>query len=370
MADLANYVNPAHRAPGCTIRVLGMAPDASLVGPGVFPAGGFAFNSSILEALDYAVTHDRVDVINESFGSNQFPDTNDDPTAVFNEELVKAGIVVTASSGDAGDNNTIGSPASSPGIISVGGSTMFRSYAQTTGSGFQLSNGQYRGNSISALSSSGFTQPGRTIDPRLRVTSAWALCSTDVDIYQELLRQQGRAVPDPAVRRHQPVGAADRRGRAAWSSRRTGTATGASPTADLVRRLLTSNSPTTSACRPRCRVPACSTRWPRWKAARSVRQGPARPTANWWPAPTSSTCPPGPAARRPRTQVTNVGSRPQVVQSSVRTTTKRAGCDVRSVQFDRDSLPTFIDGFGITRTFTTTTFSVPRGGDHLAASIA
>ena len=38
--------------------------------------------------------------------------------------------------------------------------------------------------------------------------------------------------------------------------------------------------------------------------------------------------------------------------------------------FDRDSLPTFVDSFGITRTFTKTTFSVPRGGDHLAASIA
>ena len=68
--------------------------------------------------------------------------------------------MITASSGDAGDFNTIGSPASSPGIISAGGTTMFRSYAQTTGSGFQLSNGKYRSNAISALSSAGFTQPG------------------------------------------------------------------------------------------------------------------------------------------------------------------------------------------------------------------
>ena len=42
----------------------------------------------------------------------------------------------------------------------------------------------------------------------------------------------------------------------------------------------------------------------------------------------------------------------------------------KSVPFNRDSLPTFVDGFGTTRTFTETTFSVPRGGDHLAASIA
>jgi hypothetical protein len=172
----------------------------------VFPAGGFAFNSSILEALDYAVTHDHVDVINESFGSNQFPDTGDDPTALFNEQLVRAGIVITASSGDAGDNNTIGSPASSPGIISVGGTTMFRSYAQTTGSGFQLGKGQYRSNAISALSSGGFTQPGRTIDLVAPGDLGWALCSTDVDIYQKCFttrtsRRRSSSSAAPASRR-------------------------------------------------------------------------------------------------------------------------------------------------------------------------
>ena len=51
-------------------------------------------------------------------------------------------------------------------------------------------------------------------------------------------------------------------------------------------------------------------------------------------------------------QVTNVGSRPQVVQSSIRTTTKVLATSSKSVPFDRDSLPTFVDAFGITRTFT------------------
>ena len=47
--DLSAFVNPSHPLPpGCNIRVLGMAPGASLVGLKVFPIGGFAFNSTIL----------------------------------------------------------------------------------------------------------------------------------------------------------------------------------------------------------------------------------------------------------------------------------------------------------------------------------
>jgi len=369
--DLSNFVNPAHPLPaGCTIRVLGMAPDASLVGLKVFPAGGFAFNSSILEALDYAVTHDHVDVINESFGSNQFPDTNDDPTAVFNEELVRAGIVVTASSGDAGDNNTIGSPASSPGIISAGGTTMFRSYAQTTGSGFQLSNGKYRSNAISSLSSSGFTQPGRTIDLVAPGDLGWALCSTDVDIYQNCFDNKGAPSPIQqfgGTSQSSPLtaGAAALVIQAYRDSHH-----GASPTAELVRRLLTSTSddlglPTTLQGAGLLDSLAAV------KAARAVHGG-SRPADGELVASANQlnlSAAAGGAATA-RVQVTNVGSRAQVVKSSIRTTTKVLATSSKSVPFNRDSLPTFVDGFGTTRTFTETTFSVPRGGDHLAASIA
>lgn len=369
--DLADYVNPAHPLPpGCTIRVLGMAPGAELVGLKIFPAGGFAFNSSVLEALDYAVTHDHVDVINESFGSNQFPDTNDDPTAVFNEELVRAGIVITASSGDAGDFNTIGSPASSPGVISTGGTTMFRSYAQTTGNGFQLSNGKYRSNAISALSSGGFTQPGRTIDLVAPGDLGWALCSTDVDIYQNCFDNKDEPSPIQqfgGTSQSAPLtaGAAALVIQAYRDSHH-----GASPSADLVRRLLTSTSedlglPTTLQGAGLLDSLAAV------KAARSIRGG-SHPADGELVAGVNqlnlSARAGGSATARVR--VTNVGSRPQVVRSSIRSTTKVLAATTRAVPFDWSSLPTFIDAFGITRTFTKTTFAVPRGGDHLAASIA
>jgi hypothetical protein len=369
--DLANYVNPAHPLPpGCTIRVLGMAPGASLVGLKVFPAGGFAFNSSILEALDWAVTHDHADVVSESFGSNQFPDTTDDPTALFNEQLVRAGVTVLASSGDAGDNNTIGSPASTPGVISVGGSTIFRSYAQTTGNGFQLGNGKYRSNAISALSSSGFTQPGRTIDLLAPGDLGWALCSTNTDVYLDCTDNKGDPSPIQqfgGTSQSAPLtaGAAALVIQAYRDSHH-----GASPTASLVRRLLTSTSDDLglpSSMQGAGLLDSAAA----VKAARAVRGG-ARPADGELVASVNQlnlTAKSGGVATA-RVQVTNVGSRPQVVRAAVRSTTKVLANVSKSVPFDRDSLPTFVDAFGTTRTFTKTTFSVPKGGDHLSASIA
>ena len=101
-------------------------------------------------------------MLNESFGGNPFPDTSTDPITLADNAAVAAGVTVVTSSGDAGINGTVGSPGSADdGIITVGGTTMFRSYLQTTSAGIQLSNGTYVGNNISGLSSGGTTTKGR-----------------------------------------------------------------------------------------------------------------------------------------------------------------------------------------------------------------
>jgi hypothetical protein len=175
--DLSDFVNPAYPLPpGCNIRILGVAPDASIV---AIKAGGeFLTNSSILQSIDYAVRVDHVDVINESFGLNQFPDdSNRNTIKLFNDAAVAAGVTVTESTGDAGVTGTIGSDSQDPKVISVAASTDSQLYAQTGYAGARaFGNGHWVDDNISALSSSGITNYGRTPDLVAPGEADWASC--------------------------------------------------------------------------------------------------------------------------------------------------------------------------------------------------
>jgi len=70
--DVSNYsALPLNQQ--CYIKIEGVAPGANLVGLDIFGAEDAGFNSSFIQAIDYAVS-DHVNVLNESLGNNYYPD--------------------------------------------------------------------------------------------------------------------------------------------------------------------------------------------------------------------------------------------------------------------------------------------------------
>jgi subtilisin family serine protease len=175
--DAASSFGPRPLSVPCRVRILGVAPGASLVALEVASQTS-AVLSEVLEAVDYAVTVDHVNIINESLGVNPFPDTASlNVMKMANDAAVRAGVTVTVAPGNAGPTDGIGSPASDPKVISVGASTTYRSYAQA---GVMPPGAKgWLDDNIAAFSSGGFEQENRTNDVVAPGDTNWAPCTPD-----------------------------------------------------------------------------------------------------------------------------------------------------------------------------------------------
>ena len=180
--DLSNYVNKAHPLPaGCNIKIEGIAPGASLAELDAFGNDQAVFNSEIIQAIQYAVTVDHVNVLVEPFGGTPVPNTQDDPSALADQAAIAAGVVVVAPTGDNGDTRSdINSPGGVAGVIEVGATTAFQTYRQTDQNGPTLGTSGWESDNISADSTTGINEYNpHTMDVVAPGDTVWGLCSTD-----------------------------------------------------------------------------------------------------------------------------------------------------------------------------------------------
>lgn len=374
--DLSGYVNPAHPLPpGCNIHIRGMAPGAALVGLKVFSSFGLTTTSDFVQAIEYAVATDNVDVINESFGGAPFPDNDDDPISLANSAAVSAGVTVVVSTGDAGTAGTVESPSSDTDVIAVGGTTQYRLYAQTTMGGFQLGGGGFIDNNISPLSSGGFAQTkARTVDVVAPADLGWALCSTDLVGFTACGDSLHGTNPAPI----QAFGGTSEStpltsGEAALVIQAyRSTHHGADPKPALVKRIIMSTATDLGA--PAFEQGAgLINALAAVEAALSVDDGNGHPKGHGQGVVTQ------PAAVRvtdaPRTPestqitVTNTGTTVQHLAPTLQMLAAPFASDTLNLTLNAATAATYINASGDTRAFLIQAFTVPAGAAHLDAAI-
>ncbi len=124
MDDFGHGTHVAGIAAGGGPGVPGVAPGVSLMAFKVLDAQGFGRASDIIAAIERALdpdqnpdTDDAVDVINLSLGAEGNPD---DPVSEAVDNAVAAGVVCVVAAGNEGGYQSIGSPGTARGALTVG----------------------------------------------------------------------------------------------------------------------------------------------------------------------------------------------------------------------------------------------------------
>jgi hypothetical protein len=358
----------------CDIRIEGVAPGVSLVGLDVFGSDAAAvYSAAFLEAIDYGVTHDHVNVMNESFGSNPFPDVATlDAIKAANDAAVAAGVTVTVSSGDSGVTNTIGSPATDPAVISAGASTTYRADAQDGYGGTRFAGVKgWLNNNISSFSSGGVSEAGTTVDVVAPGELNWLPCSADTLMYADCTSYAGKPTAFQATggtSESAPVTA----GVAALvvQAYREGHG-GRTPSPAVVKQIITSTAVPIDAPADQ-QGSGLVDAYKAVLSARSYAQTSAKSSGTTLltsPSQLDVAAPPGTTESLSET-VTNNGSAPQTVAARTQSIGAYSSVKTATVTLSSATSSQAVDWSGAKDNIDKVTFSVPAGKDRLNASIA
>jgi hypothetical protein len=364
--DLSQFVNPAHPLPaGCNITVRGVSPGASLYAMKVFGNENSAYNSVILQGLDWALTVDHVDVLSESFGGYPIPDSTQDLTRDFNEQAVADGATVVESTGDSGTEASPSSASSDPSVIGAGASTTFQNYAQGTQYGYQLGKGGWESNNISSIESAGITQGGRALDLVAPGEANWSLCSPNAAIYLGCTDYAGNPTDLESFGGTSEAAPLIAGGAALVIEAYRNTHHGQTPSPALVKQFLTStasdlNAPSDEEGAGELNTLAAV------QAAEAYNHPNNAVGKNLLVGPTQLDLEGNAGSQFSHAvQVTNLGATTQSVSAHVRELNKQLSDTTGSVNLQDGSSPTFVDQFGDTVPYEQITFHVPAGADRL-----
>ena len=356
----------------CNIRIEGVAPGASLVALSIFGRADAGLNSSFLQAIDYAVTVDHVNVLNESLGSNYYPDDEAslDLIKAANDAAVAAGTTVTVSSGDAGVRSTIGTPSTDPEVIGAGATTTYRIDLQDGYGGAQFPGIKgYLNNNISSLSSGGFEQDGRTVDIVAPGELNWALCSKNTRMYSDCTDYNGQGtsfLPFGGTSESSPLTA----GVAALVIQAyEKTHGGTTPSPQVVKQIIVSTSDDIGSPAEQQGAGLIDA-YKTVLAAESY--GPATSTGDTLlksAGQLNAVGQPGTPESLTDT-ITNKGSSKQTISLSTRTIGAGTTVKTATVTLSDATSPKTTDGLGVPCNYQTVTFQVPAGQDRLDVSLA
>jgi hypothetical protein len=373
--DLSKFANPANAGKlpvGCNIKLIGVAPGASLVAMKAFGNSNFTFTSNLIQGMSWAVAVDHVNVLNESFGGQPLPASTQDVIAQFNRLAVAAGTFVSTSTGDQGTANTIGSPSddtiNNPGAIAAGATTQWQGVFQTLRGGTQLSSGSWINNNIAEFSSAGFTQAGSTLDLVAPGNESFEPC-TPSPTYQNCINYAG-----------QPSNISTFGGTSESAPMTAGVAAlmiqayrqthhGSSPSPALIKSIIDSN--TTDL-----QIPSDEQGGGELNALADVQA--AMSVNSGKPTGTGRLIAPNQLdfAQQPGTNengvvhVTNVGSKPETYSASVQKLGGKLTNKSGSIDLTPTSDPTFVDNLGVTQGYQQIHFNVPSGAQRIDASLA